>query len=82
MLCIIILHIMLYYIIGTEEKYNKVDEQFQLMLQHRVASQARSNGVSAVMMINGHSPLSLSVHIGWPKLHLFFVQMALSQVFK
>ena len=30
---------------GTEEKYNKVDEQFQLMLQHR-ASQARSNGVS------------------------------------
>ena len=31
---------------GTEEKYNKVDEQFQLMLQHR-ASQARSNGVSS-----------------------------------
>ena len=30
---------------GTEEKYNKVDQQFQLMLQHR-ASQARSNGVS------------------------------------
>ena len=31
---------------GTEEKYNKVDEQFQLMLQHR-ANQARSNGVSS-----------------------------------
>ena len=31
---------------STEEKYNKVDEQFQLMLQQR-ASQARSNGVGS-----------------------------------
>ena len=36
---------------GTEEKYNKVDEQFQLMLQHR-ASQARSNGVSSMARIS------------------------------
>jgi hypothetical protein len=34
---------------GTEEKYNKVNEEFEIMLQHRANATATRNGVSSAI---------------------------------